>query len=155
MKEKKNQAELKQEEFTKPAENTTNGKANYDAIGEDGLPIRGKRVAEGDVLIGKVIPIKNGADGVDKFRDVSHVVEVGNGGIVDEVCSSINGDGFVFYPFSSLVDRCFVGRAFNSRNNLAVSGAPSFFILRIASACSFFSRRNINVLQEILRSRCY
>lgn len=96
LQEKKNQAELKQEEFRKPSDNTTNIKANYNAIDENGLPIRGRKVVEGDVLIGKVIPVKPGADDVQRFRDVSHVVEVGNGGIVDEVIHSINGDGYAY-----------------------------------------------------------
>lgn len=32
-----------------PTENTLKSRANYDAIGADGLPIKGKRVQEGDV----------------------------------------------------------------------------------------------------------
>ena len=77
--ERKNQTELQEEKFAKPSENTIIKSSNYSAIGDDGLPIIGKVVNEGDVVIGKVIPIKSTADGVDKFRDASHKVEVGWG----------------------------------------------------------------------------
>ena len=95
--ERKNQTELQEERFEKPGENTVSKvSSNYDAIGDDGLPILGKEVKEGDVIIGKVIPMKKTADGVDKYRDASHKVEVGGGGIVDAVKWNINGDGFKF-----------------------------------------------------------
>lgn len=94
--ERKNQTELQEERFLKPTENTITKNTNYDAIGDNGLPIIGKRVGEGDVIIGKVIPLKTGIDGVDKYRDASHKVEVGGGGIIDEVKWNINGDGYKF-----------------------------------------------------------
>lgn len=94
--ERKNQTELQDEKFQKPSENTVLQSSNYDAIGDDGLPILGKVVREGDVIIGKVIPLKSTADGVAKYRDASHKVAVGDGGIVDAVKWNINGDGFKF-----------------------------------------------------------
>lgn len=94
--ERKNQTDLQEEKFAKPTENTVHSTLNYNAIGDDGLPIIGKEVTDGDVIIGKIAPLKSTADGVAKFKDVSHRVEFGNGGIVDAVKWNINGDGFKF-----------------------------------------------------------
>ena len=96
--ERKNQTELQEERFMKPTENTIQNRQNinFDAIGDDGLPIPGKYVKQNDVLIGKAIEIKAAGDGVKTYRDVSHRVEVGGGGIVDDVKCNINGDGFKF-----------------------------------------------------------
>lgn len=91
--ERKNQTELQEERFARPTENTLKSRANYDAIGADGLPIRGKKVQEGDVIIGKVIPTRSTADGIPRTRDASYVVPVGESGVIDDVSCSINGDG--------------------------------------------------------------
>ena len=96
--ERKNQTELQTERFMKPNAHTVTdpSKANFDAIGDDGMPIRGKWVKQGDVLIGKSITLNTGADRVAKFNDVSHKVELGGAGVVDDVRVAINGDGFKF-----------------------------------------------------------
>jgi DNA-directed RNA polymerase II subunit RPB2 len=96
--ERKNQTELQTETFRRPDANTVTdpSKANFDAIGDDGMPIRGKRVKQGDVLIGKSIKLNPGKDGVAKYSDVSHKVELGGAGVVDDVRVAINGDGFKF-----------------------------------------------------------
>ncbi|CAL5225068.1 g7846 [Coccomyxa viridis] len=65
-------------------------------IGEDGMPMRGKRVKAGRRVDGKSITLNMGADGVAKFNDVSHKVQLGGAGVVDDVRVAINGDGFKF-----------------------------------------------------------
>ncbi len=94
--EKKNQAELQDEKFEKPGANTLQAAINYDAIGDDGLPIIGKKVQEYDVIIGKVLPLKITSDGTKQKRDASLKLPAGDGGIIDSVKSNINGDGYRF-----------------------------------------------------------
>ena len=94
--ERKNQTELMEETFMKPTANTYNARANYDAIDDNGLPIKGKKVTDGDVIIGKAVQLKGEVDGVRRYRDASYVVGLGEGGEISEVRSGVNGDGFTF-----------------------------------------------------------
>jgi len=64
--EDKNQAHLEEEKFCKPVKYNPNGTlrtsgmkgGSYDKLNEDGFVRIGEEVSEGDVLIGKVIPLK-------------------------------------------------------------------------------------------------
>lgn len=95
--ERKNQLQdLQEERFRKPDENTINA-ANYDKIDQHGLPIKGRELKPGDVVVGKVAAIRSAnSDGITRYRDVSARVDVGGGGVVDNVVTSLNGDGYRF-----------------------------------------------------------
>lgn len=76
------------EEFARPE--VEKGKEDrYAAIGENGIPIVGSFVREGDCLIGKTR--KNFATG--KVENASSFVEVKQEGVVDRVLISTNADG--------------------------------------------------------------
>ena len=97
--EKKNHAELQEEKFTKPGKkNVINPRDNYDTIDDNGFAIKGKYVKGGDVIIGKVIPLKiSSKDGsIQKHKDASVTMKPNESGYVDKVTWNINGDGYTF-----------------------------------------------------------
>jgi DNA-directed RNA polymerase beta subunit len=117
--EKKNSTDLMLETFMKA--NLISRKENFDAIGDDGLPLKGKKVKEGDVLISKGVPIKAGADGITRYKDASYVVPVGDGGIIDEVVTNINGDGYKCVKVRLRKERVpMIGDKFNSRHGIHI-----------------------------------
>ena len=106
--EKKNHAELQEEKFTKPGtKNVINPKDNYDTIDENGFAIKGKFVKGGDVIIGKVIPLKvSSKDGsIQKHKDASVTMKPNETGYVDKISWNINGDGYKYCKVKIRTDR--------------------------------------------------
>lgn len=85
------------EKFVRPDDKTTIGVRgkNYGAVDDDGYPIIGKRVEEGDVVIGKVIEMRNEIDG-KKYKDMSTTVRHGEHGQIDRVLPSKVSDRHIF-----------------------------------------------------------
>lgn len=102
--EKKNQSTLEDEKFTKPEKFYPNGTpktekmsyGSYDKLNEDGFVSIGTDVKSNDVIIGKVIPLKNSGQDEVKYRDASTKLRSNEGGTVDKVYVNRNGDGYRF-----------------------------------------------------------
>jgi DNA-directed RNA polymerase beta subunit/intein/homing endonuclease len=100
--EKKNQSTGEEDHFSKPDPSNTSRlrPCNYDGLGDDGFPILNSKIKGGDAIIGKVVPItnkkKNQNTSGKEFQDNSVYLRDGEDGIVDNVYSSRNADGYVF-----------------------------------------------------------
>lgn len=102
--ERKNQASLEEERFCKPVKYNANGtlrtagtkSSSYDLLDENGLVRVGSAVKGGDVIIGKVVPLKNPMENGPKFRDASTSISDTSGGIVDWVYVNRDSDGYQF-----------------------------------------------------------
>lgn len=101
--ERKNQSTGEEEQFAKPDPNNTvyMKKCSYDALDENGFPIKGKKVNGGDTIVGKIVPMCNRKKDSDVtfdkgFRDNSTFIRNNEGGIVDTTYVSRNSDGYVF-----------------------------------------------------------
>ena len=100
--EDKNQAHLEEEKFCKPVKYNPNGTlrtsgmkgGSYDKLGEDGFVRVGERVGEDDVLMGKVIPLKNAGPGEPQFKDSSTTLRHGEEGMVDKVYTFKDSEGY-------------------------------------------------------------
>lgn len=100
--EDKNQAHLEEEKFCKPVKYNPNGTlrtsgmkgGSYDKLGEDGFVRVGEKVGEDDVLMGKVIPLKNAGPGEPQFKDSSTTLRHGESGMVDKVYSFKDSEGY-------------------------------------------------------------
>ncbi len=104
-KEQKNQSTLEEEKFCKPVRYNPNGTprtagmkegASYAKLEENGFVKEGTRVAGGDAIIGKCIPLKITSDDDIKFRDASTFVKSTDSGVVDKVYVNKDGEGFKF-----------------------------------------------------------
>jgi len=85
------------ERFIKPNEiNTigTKGK-NYSNVDDNGMPKRRSIVKGGDVVIGKVIELKQEIDG-KKYKDSSTTIRAGEEGQIDYVLPTVNDDLNIF-----------------------------------------------------------
>ncbi len=102
--EKKNQSTLEEEKFCKPVKYNPNGtlktramkSGSYDKLDDRGFVKEGSKVEEGDVIIGKVIPLKVTSPTEPKFKDASTTMRHNESGIVDWVYSDKNADGYEF-----------------------------------------------------------
>jgi DNA-directed RNA polymerase beta subunit len=103
--EKKNQSTLEEEKFCKPEKFYTGTnqiktegmmQGNYDKLDDNGFVKEGMKVEGDDVIIGKVIPMKNTGDGDAKFKDASVKIKSNESGIVDWVYSNTNADNYQF-----------------------------------------------------------
>lgn len=101
--EKKNQASLEEERFCKPVKYNPNGtlrtagvKGSYDLLDDNGFVKVGSYVKSGDVIIGKVVPLKNTTDTGPKFKDASTTVGDNTAGVVDWVYVNRDSDGYQF-----------------------------------------------------------
>jgi DNA-directed RNA polymerase II subunit RPB2 len=101
--EKKNQASLEEERFCKPVKYNPNGtlrtagvKGSYDLLDTNGFVKVGSYVKSGDVIIGKVVPLKNTTETGPKFKDASAVVSENTAGVVDWVYVNRDSDGYQF-----------------------------------------------------------
>jgi len=103
--EKKNQSTLEEEKFTKPEKYfpgsnrvKTAGmmQGNYDKLDDNGFVKEGVAVEGDDVIIGKVIPLKNVGEGEPKFKDSSVKIKSNESGIVDMVYTNTNADNYQF-----------------------------------------------------------
>jgi DNA-directed RNA polymerase II subunit RPB2 len=104
-KEQKNSSTLEEEKFCKPEKYNPNGSirtnlmkqsSSYDKLEENGFVKEGTRVQDGDVIIGKCIPLKTTRDDDAKYRDASTSVKPNESGIVDRVYIDKDGEGFKF-----------------------------------------------------------
>lgn len=81
-----------QEEIFCKVENTENRPFNYDKLGADGFVPVDTYVETGDIIVGKMLPSKNGPP-----KDVSVAVKTNEHGFVDKVLVDVsNGDGYNF-----------------------------------------------------------
>jgi len=111
--EKKNQSTLEDEKFQIPEKHYPNGKCktermsygSYDKIQKDGFPKEGTHVEGGDIIVGKVIPLKNTEEDSCKYRDASKVLRANESGIVSKVYVNRNGDGYKFCKIK-IMARC-------------------------------------------------
>jgi DNA-directed RNA polymerase II subunit RPB2 len=102
--EKKNQASLELEKFCKPVKFNPNGtlrtagtkSASYDLLDENGFVKIGSHVKGGDVIIGKVVPLKNTTESGPKFKDASTTITTNTTGVVDWVYVNRDSDGYQF-----------------------------------------------------------
>lgn len=99
--EKKNQSTGEEEQFAKPDPlNTIRMRAcTYDTLDDNGFPKLNKKVRGGDAIIGKTVPLskKRMMEVTDKdYRDNSVYLRPNEDGVVDNVFTSRNGDGYVF-----------------------------------------------------------
>ncbi len=99
--EKKNQSTLEEEKFCKPEKYNPNGtiktkgmkQGSYDKLDEDGFIKVGSEVEDNDVIIGKVLPLKQTAPNEPKFKDASVSLKDNITGVVDWVLTYKN-DGY-------------------------------------------------------------
>lgn len=96
--ERKSQSSGDEEKFCYPDMTTTRGTkmGNYTKLGENGFIIKDEFVQENDIIIGKVIPIKNKKTGEAFYKDSSTSIRPNEAGYVDGVKISRNGDGYRF-----------------------------------------------------------
>ena len=105
--EKRNHSALEGEKFCKPEQYHPNGKQQtsgmknfkqnaYDKLDENGFVIENSKVEGGDVIIGKVIPIKSQNNADVKYKDSSTTIRANETGTVDKVYVDKNGDGYQF-----------------------------------------------------------
>jgi len=69
--------------------------ANYDKLAPNGFVPENTKVDDGDVIIGKVIPLKN-RQGTTIYKDNSTSLRPNEGGFIDKILISRNGDGYKF-----------------------------------------------------------
>lgn len=95
--EKKYQNTGEEEKFCKPNIKLTKSLkvANYDKLAANGFIPENVRVDEDDVIIGKVIPMKN-KQGQTIFKDNSTSLRPNENGYIDKILISRNGDGYKF-----------------------------------------------------------
>ena len=96
--ERKSQSSGDEEKFTYPDMTTTRGTkmGNYTKLNENGFISKDEYVQENDIIIGKVIPIKNKKTGQTFYKDSSTSIRPNEAGYVDDVKISRNGDGYRF-----------------------------------------------------------
>lgn len=102
--ERKNQASLEEERFCKPVKFNANGtlrtagtkSASYNLLDENGFVKVGSHVKGGDVIIGKVVPLKNTSEVGPKFKDASTSIADASSGTVDQVYVNRDSDGYQF-----------------------------------------------------------
>jgi DNA-directed RNA polymerase II subunit RPB2 len=100
--EKRNSSTLEDEKFCKPEKfyanktlKTTGMKGgSYDKLDDDGFVKEGVYVTDGDVIIGKVMPIKGAGDNEPKYKDASKEIKKHESGIVDWVYTNKNDGSY-------------------------------------------------------------
>ena len=102
--ERKNQASLEEEKFCRPVKYNQNGtlrtagtkSTSYDLLDENGFVKVGSYVKGGDVIIGKVVPLKNTNESGPKFKDASTTISSASSGYVDWVYVNRDSEGYQF-----------------------------------------------------------
>ena len=102
--ERKNQASLEEEKFCKPVKYNPNGTlrtagtkaTSYELLDDRGFVKLGSHVKGGDVIIGKVVPLKNTTDEGPKFKDASTTIGSSSSGVVDWVYVNKDSDSYQF-----------------------------------------------------------
>jgi DNA-directed RNA polymerase II subunit RPB2 len=108
----------REEKFMKPAKHNTRKFKNssYAAIGENGIPIVNATLQENDVVIGKVVNLRNDANGY-AYRDASTTHKNTEPCRVDGVWQDKNSDGYPFIKVRVVSERIpQIGDKFSSRH---------------------------------------
>lgn len=124
-KEQKNQVTLEEEKFCKPEKYNEDGTiktfeikpASYDKLDpETGIVKEGEFVTEKDIIIGKVIPLKQD-EGTAKFRDNSTTIKKNESGFIDRVYINKDADNYTFCKVNIRAERIpEIGDKFASRH---------------------------------------
>ena len=97
--EKKIQSSGQEEKFTKPDPNLTKGMkpGHYEKLNSNGFVDINKYVTSNDIIIGKVMPIKN-KDKNEKYiyKDSSTFLRNNESGYIDDIYTNRNGEGHKF-----------------------------------------------------------
>ena len=118
--EKKIQSSGREEKFAKPNPKYTRGTkpGNYDKLDERGFVRKDEYVTSEDIIIGKVLPLKNKLDenGHQLYKDCSTGLRCNETGFVDKIYTDRNADGFRFVKIRMRTERVpIIGDKFASR----------------------------------------
>jgi DNA-directed RNA polymerase beta subunit len=118
--EKKIQSSGREEKFAKPNSKYTRGTkpGNYDKLDERGFIRKDEYVTSEDIIIGKVLPLKNKLDenGHQLYKDCSTSLRSNETGFVDKIYTDRNADGFRFVKIRMRTERVpIIGDKFASR----------------------------------------
>lgn len=118
--EKKIQSSGREEKFAKPNPKYTRGTkpGNYDKLDERGFIRKDEYVTSEDIIIGKVLPLKNKLDenGHQLYKDCSTSLRSNETGFVDKIYTDRNADGFRFVKIRMRTERVpIIGDKFASR----------------------------------------
>ena len=118
--EKKIQSSGREEKFAKPNVKYTRGTkpGNYNKLDERGIIRKDEYVTSDDIIIGKVLPLKNKFDenGHQLYKDCSTSLRSNETGFVDKVYTDRNADGFRFAKIRMRTERTpIIGDKFASR----------------------------------------
>jgi DNA-directed RNA polymerase beta subunit len=117
--EKKIQSNGKEERFGRPNPKTTIGvkPGNYDKLDENGFVRKDEYVTSDDIIIGKVLPLKNKKEqGQQLYKDCSTLLRMNETGFVDKIYTNRNADGFRFVKIRIRSERTpIIGDKFASR----------------------------------------
>uniref|UniRef100_A0A6C0AJ07 DNA-directed RNA polymerase n=1 Tax=viral metagenome TaxID=1070528 RepID=A0A6C0AJ07_9ZZZZ len=104
--EHRNVSSGKEEKFAKPRRENTRGfkTSAYHAIQDNGVPAMNSYIKENDVIIGKVVSLKNDANGY-AFRDASTIHRNSETCRVDGVWNEKNSDGYPFVKVRVVSER--------------------------------------------------
>ena len=111
-----------EEKFCNPNISITKGikPGDYSKLDDNGLAKVNSKMNGGDVIIGKVIPIKQNVETLKdrkKFKDSSSTLRNNENGYVDNIYKSRNGEGYGFVKVRMRSDRTpTVGDKFSSRH---------------------------------------
>ena len=118
--EKKIQSSGREEKFAKPNVKYTRGTkpGNYNKLDERGIIRKDEYVTSDDIIIGKVLPLKNKFDenGHQLYKDCSTSLRSNETGFVDKIYTDRNADGFRFAKIRMRTERTpIIGDKFASR----------------------------------------
>ena len=118
--EKKIQSSGREEKFAKPNPKYTRGTkpGNYNKLDERGFVRKDEYVNSEDIIIGKVLPLKNKLDdsGHQLYKDCSTGIRSNETGFVDKIYTDRNADGFRFVKIRMRSERVpIIGDKFASR----------------------------------------
>jgi DNA-directed RNA polymerase II subunit RPB2 len=123
--ERKNQSTLDDEKFCKPEIYNPDGTiktsgmkfGNYSLLDENGFVRIGSYVQENDVIIGKVIPVRQENEKDPKYKSSSMTIKQNESGYVDWVYINRNGDGYRFCKVRVRTERIpVIGDKFSNRH---------------------------------------
>jgi DNA-directed RNA polymerase II subunit RPB2 len=120
--EKKNQLSGEEEKFCKPSRNITKNikPGDYSKLDDNGFAKVNSKMSGGDVIIGKVVPIKQTVESSKdrkKFRDSSTTLRNNEEGFIDSIYQSRNGEGYGFVKCRVRSERIpNIGDKFSSRH---------------------------------------
>ena len=116
--EHRNVASGREERFARPRQESTRGYKNtsYHAIQENGIPAKNSIIKENDVVIGKVVNLRNDPHGF-QYKDLSTTHKSAEACRVDGVWQDKNSDGYPFVKVRVVSERFpTIGDKFSSRH---------------------------------------